>query len=88
MEGTRMTAATKAAACTATAAAEGRSESTNCRGDAEVGGGESGGEGGNVEEGMDDGHDCVAMVSGGLGAAMWLAASKRPLDNVPASGAA
>ena len=32
--------------------------------------GESGVEGGNVEEGVEDGHGCVAMVSGGLGAAL------------------
>jgi hypothetical protein len=31
--------------------------STNCRRDAEVGGGESGGEGGNGEEGVEGGHE-------------------------------
>ena len=72
---TRMLAATKAAHAARRRPRPRGSTSTNCRCDAEVGGGESGGEGGDREEGVEDGHGCVAMVSGGLGAAMWLAAS-------------
>ena len=40
-----------------------------------MGGGESGGEGGNGEEGVEDGHEHDAMATGGLWAAVWLAAA-------------
>ena len=55
-----MTAATKQQHAQPLLPARG-SASTNCRRDAEVGGGESGGEGGNGEEGVEDGHEHVVM---------------------------
>ena len=54
---TRMTAATTAAACAATAAGEGKRLDQLPPRCCEVGGGESGGEGGNGEEGVEDGHE-------------------------------